>query len=628
MLPDKPRLRHYDAIIVGSGVAGALVAKRLASKSKKVLILEAGPPVSPNLNAYMRQFYSAWTKVPESPFPPDLFADPSTMNIGRPNVLTLTAEAWQDPKKSYLIQKGKHPFASTYERVGGGTAMHWLGTSLRLLPKDFQMRSNPEYQLFTDWPITYDKLEPWYCRAEEEIGVSAKRKEQTYLGLTFSPGYEYPMPPIPQSLTDMVVAQAIDGLTVDGLTLTSKSVRSTPAARNSQPYQSRRVCGGNTNCIPLCPIQAKYDPTVTLNDALSTGNVEICYQTVANRLEIDGTDPTRKISKIFFLQYDKLTSDPVPEDFRTATRYIIAAHAIETPRLLLMSKSPQVPSGVANSSGLVGKNLMDHPFYVPWGLLPEDKQGFPYRGPLSTSGIEDFRDSPLRQKRAAYRIEIGNEGWNFAIGGDPAITTVDFVNGINISGINDGGMDGQSEALFGPELVTRLNSVITRQIRLGFLVEQEPEERNCVCISTDPRNVDHLKLPRPEISYDLSEYTKAGLLAAKKTADAIFARLGAKQLTKIPDSDDPSALDLSDNGTPVRLAYMGAGHIVGTYRMGTTKSNSVVNSDQRSWDHQNLFLIGSGVFPTVATGNPTLTIAALSMRTAETIVNDLKSTPQ
>jgi choline dehydrogenase-like flavoprotein len=614
MLAEKPRLPHYDAIIVGSGVAGALVAKELGRAGKKVLILEAGPPAPVNINSYMRQFYADWSKVPESPYPPDLSKDPSLFNVGRPNSLSLTADKWRNPTKSYLIQTGKSPFASTYERVGGGTAMHWLGTSLRLLPNDFRM--NARFGRFVDWPIDYGKLEEWYCLAEREIGVSADSGDQSYHGLTFS--QEYPMPGIPKSLTDMAVADAVDGLTVDGITLTRASVRSTPAGRNSQPYQNRRVCGGNTNCIPICPIQAKYDPTVTLNDALGTGNVEICYQTVACRLE---ADPDKPISKIFFLQYEDLTGGHSKEDFRTAEKYIIAAHAIETPRLLLMSKTDKMPDGVANGSKLVGKNLMDHPFYVPWALLPEGKQVFPYRGPLSTSGIEDFRDGDFRKTRAAYRIEIGNEGWNFAIGGDPAITTVDFVNGLNISGVNDGGIDGHSEALFGQPLRDRLNSVITRQIRLGFLVEQEPKETNCVGISRE--HVDHLNLPRPEIRYELSDYEKGGLLAAKKTADAIFARLGAKQLTKEPDLDDPSALELSDNGKSLRLLYMGAGHIMGTYRMGDDPKKSVVDSFQKSHDHDNLYLIGSGVFPTAATGNPTLTLAALCLRTAEKIIQSL-----
>ena len=89
------------------------------------------------------------------------------------------------------------------------------------------------------------------------------------------------MPAIPQSLTDKFVATAISGMMIDGQKL---KVRSTPAARNSQPYQQRRVCAGNTNCIPICPIQAKYDPTITLRDAQASGNVEFCYQTVASRI--------------------------------------------------------------------------------------------------------------------------------------------------------------------------------------------------------------------------------------------------------------------------------------------------------------------------------------------------------
>jgi choline dehydrogenase-like flavoprotein len=259
---------------------------------------------------------------------------------------------------------------------------------------------------------------------------------------------------------------------------------------------------------------------------------------------------------------------------------------------------------------------MDHPMFVPWGLLPQS--AYPYRGPLSTSGIEDLRDGKFRTDRAAFRIEIGNEGWNFAVGGDPNITTVDLVNGLNNSLVNP-----NYDALIGPSLVNRLRDVLTRQFRIGFLVEQEPEGKNRVTLST--KHTDGLGLPRPEVYYSLSDYTIRGLAAAKKTADAIFARLNATDYTRIPDKDDPTAIELPPNeaGRRERIRFMGAGHIIGTYRMGDDPQTSVVNSDQRSWDHNNLYLIGSGVFPTSATANPTLTIAALCLRTADKIVQDL-----
>ena len=292
--------------------------------------------------------------------------------------------------------------------------------------------------------------------------------------------------------------------------------------------------------------------------------------------------------------------------------FVIAAHAIETPKLLLMSTNGgRTPNGVANSSGQVGRNLMDHPIYLAWALAPQ--QVFGYRGPLSTSGIESLRDGKFRSERAAFRIEIGNEGWNFPIG-DPFTTTLDFINGGNDSKLNPA-----TEAIYGQNLVTRLNNVLSRQFRLGFLVEQSPEDSNRVTLSEER---DNLNLPRPQITYNLSDYTKKGMAAAKQTADKIFASMNATQFTNEP-SDDPSSFDWPIDGKLTRLRYYGAGHIVGTYRMGGDKNNSVVNHEQRSWDHQNLFLVGSGTFPTVATANPTLTLAALTLRTADVIKNDL-----
>jgi len=152
---------------------------------------------------------------------------------------------------------------------------------------------------------------------------------------------------------------------------------------------------------------------------------------------------------------------------------------------------------------------------------------------------------------------------------------------------------------------------LSRQFRLGFLVEQSAEPSNRVTLSD---RTDHLGLPRPRIAYDLSDYTKRGFAAAKRTADAIFARLGAQQFTQA--APGPATFEYNHE----TFGYFGAGHIVGTYRMGSSRADSVVDANQRSWDYANLYLTGSGTFPTVATGNPTLTLAALALRTADSIL--------
>jgi glucose dehydrogenase len=608
---------NFDAVVVGSGIAGALVARDLGRAGKKVLILEAGREIPPDINRYMQRFFLATAKVPESPYPPEFFSngeltDPATLNAGRPTSLMLGPN-WTDPKQSYLIQNGPFPFGSTYERVGGGTALHWLGTSLRFLPSDFQMKTR--FNRFDDWPISYDDLDKdkensWYGKAERSIGISADVKEQAYLGIKFAEGYDYPMPALPLSLLDQFIERKLAGMTFDGVPL---KVRNTPAARNSQPFDLRRVCAGNTNCIPICPIQAKYDPTITVNEALRTGNVEIRYRSVASEVVVDENG---RVSEIKYLQYQDDTGPQTGEGSVTATVFIIAANAIETPKLLLMSKNEgRTPNGVSNSSGKVGKYLMDHPYHVTWGLVRDEKV-YPYRGPLSTAGIEDLRDSK-RSERGAFRIEIGNEGWNFVVagskkGGDPNVTTLDFINGLNDSGLNQ-----DKKALFGKALTARLNDVITRQLRLGFLIEQSPEESNRIELSTKFK--DNLGLPRPQITYDLSDYTKQGIAAARQASDAIFQRLNADSFTTAAEPQDANSFEWPP-GSKTRLNYLGAGHIMGTYRMGSAKENSVVDREQRSWDHKNLFLVGGGVFPTVGTANPTLTIAALSLWAADTIL--------
>jgi choline dehydrogenase-like flavoprotein len=636
-----------DVVIVGSGFAGSLIANALAKRERpvKIVILEAGDGVPTNINAYMERFYTATAKVPESPYPPSLFddngqafkqgkliEDPGKVAAGRPTALSINARDWADGSTSYLVQNKQSkneqltPFSSTYDRVAGGTS-HWLGTSLRFVPNDFQMKTKygASVPQFVDWPIRYEDLIKDYHRAEEELGVSGNAEEQSFLGITFG-GFSYPMPQIPNSLTDRAIAKALQNLDPAKTSFlgmeqppTEIRVRGLPAARNSQPYKGRRACAGNTNCIPICPIQAKYDPTVSLNEALNHKHVEMISNAVAYDIVV-GDDG--KVSEIKYYKYVFDGTKVVSREARSikARIYVIAANAIETPRLLMMSsKGSRTQNGVANSSGMVGKHLMDHPYYVAWGQLPITADPvFPYRGPLITSGIGDLCDGPFRAQRGAFRVDIGNEAWNFVIAsvvgtGDPNVTAIDFVNGANRSQLNP-----QATAMFGPALTGALNQNITRQFRIGFLVEQTPDPENYVTLSSKFK--DGLDLPRPEISYRLSAYAKAGIVTSYRFKKLLFEKMGATDFTRVADEDPSRWVEKDIDGEKdVPLNYTGAGHIMGTYRMGRTREDSVVDSFQQSHDHENLYLVGSGTFPTGATANPTLTISALALRTADAI---------
>ncbi|QXI46137.1 GMC family oxidoreductase [Pseudomonas anuradhapurensis] len=601
-----------DVIVVGAGMAGSVMAYQLGLAGLKVLVLESGPAIPPNRSEYLERFYTAVLKAPESPYPPEQTEQtPATQFAPRATIQDLITAGSSDPnkaQKSYLVQQGPLLFASTYERVGGGTMWHWMGTALRLLPNDFRMRS--VYQVGVDWPISYDDLQTAYCRAEEEIGVSADVASQSYLGVTFPPGYKYSMHGIPPSLVDQGLGKAVDGTQYQGFTL---KVRQTPAGRNSQNDNGRRVCAGNTSCTPICPIQAKYDATVTMAKALDTGNVRILYQSVASKVQVDASG----VTGIEYIQYQ---NDGTRQNgLAQGKRYVIAAHAIETPKLLLNSVGPHSPNGVANSSGQVGLGLSDHPVYLAWGLMPEGKPLFPFRGPLSTSGIEDMRDGAFRSQRAAWRIEIGNEGWNWSAN-DPYTTVCDYIDGTNIGGANP-----SQQALSGTALVQQLNSVLTRQFRLGFLVEQlEQDPDKAICrVEVSKTFTDGLGLPRPQITYDFSNYTKEGFKQARLAATHIITELmGATELTDFAPKVGPGPQTVFEYDGQ-HYPFFGAGHLMGTYRMGSDSRKSVVNKDQRSWDHPNLFLVGDGVFPTTGTANPTLTITALTFQAADVVASDL-----
>jgi choline dehydrogenase-like flavoprotein len=323
---------------------------------------------------------------------------------------------------------------------------------------------------------------------------------------------------------------------------------------------------------------------------------------VASNITID--EATKEVSSIEYKTYDKIDGPCTGTFTATGTKYIVAAHAIEAAKLLLMSNK-QLPAGIANHSLQVGKNLMDHPMYLGWGLMQEPV--FPFRGPLSTSGIEGTRDGEFRDTRASFRIEIGNEGWNWPAGA-PYSQVIDMVSPMpaDRSGTPTIGV-------FGSELRKNIQRDFTRQFRIGFLIEQLPDD-NCFVVPS-PNCVDNLGIPRPEIHYDFDTYTREGFKAAAAAKEIIFTTLKAENKTGVPVGD--GGVFQYEN---VKYYSQGAGHVMGTHRMGFTRDDSVTDADMKSWDHDNLYIVGCGSFPTTATSNPTLTMMALTFKAADAIL--------
>lgn len=652
----------YDLVIVGGGIAAATVAKTVIEKAAaqrparhpRILILEAGRATAMSADkydTYVQEYQRALAKVPNAPYPANSFApQPDVLDISRP-VMNPDGTTKIPSDSGYFVQMGPLPFGSDYARSLGGTTLHWLGTCLRMLPNDFAMQST--YGRGVDWPLSYDDLKPYYERAEwDVIGVSANVDDQYYPGIDVReffrsadtkkfPGgaYHFPMDRIPSSYLDDYLAKKSAGLVVKLKDASGQEfsfpikISNTPAGRNSQPakgYQpvgavgnadQGQRCEGNSSCIPICPVQAKFNALKVLYQLIvkypdrdplpgeePRARVSVRSQCVASRVQ--HTQEKGKKGTVTGVTYKNYFDDgsPVVEETVQAKIYVLAANAIENATLLLASNA-------ANNSDQVGRNLMDHPLLLTWGLL-EDNAGA-YRGPGSTSGIPAFRDGAYRSQNTAFRVEIGNWGWNFPENA-PYDTVHDLV----------GGGEAGHAKLYGRELREKLGEILPRQFRIAWELEQDPEQTNRVTI--DDRFLDRLGNHRPVIHYDLSDYVRASLPWAAEASKQLFKALGIANKVRRPeykpgdythwDPNDPSAVTYQGETYWVR----GAGHVVGTHRMGDDPDTSVVDDHQRSHDLPNLFIVGCGSMPTLGTSNPTLTMTALAIRTGDFIAEQLK----
>lgn len=503
-------------VIVGSGVAGALIGWRLAESGHQVTILEAGPQVK--REEAVRRYRQSVVQSLDAPYPPAEFAGVPILGD------------WE----SHLRQEGPELFMGVYLRLLGGTTWHWLGTALRLHPSDFRMHTL--YGVGQDWPLSYEDLEPWYDKAELALGVS---------------GPQGPLPIIPQAGVDRLFAQAAQALGWQVVPL--------PQARLSRSHQGRPACCGSASCIPICPIGAKYDATIHLKLAQAAGAEILTHHQVA---ELQRGASGRVNSALCL----RPKGEPVTV---TGDCFVLAAHAVETPRLLLLS-------GLANSSDQVGRNLMGGRAVMSWGLAEQPAN--PYRAPLATSGFLEFRDNESRGEQSGFLTTIATDGWPAGYG-PPEVSSELIANGLR-----------------GHELRSTLQDRIARQVALVSTVEELPRPENRITLAREWPDV--VGLPRPRVQYHPAEpYTQRGMLRAERVHSEIFEAARVSEVSHA-DSVDPA-------------------YLLGTTRMGHDPATSVVDASLRCHDHPNLYLVGSQVFPTSGTAPPTLTIAALALRLAD-----------
>jgi choline dehydrogenase-like flavoprotein len=515
-------LPKVDVCIVGLGAGGATVAMRLAEAGFSVVGLEAGPHWDP-----ARDFVN----------------DKELMDRKFHWDMPVTFDG--DPSEAIVNVTGHTAWG-----VGGGTN-HYEAATPRFHASDFKTYSTDG--VGRDWPITYEDLAPSYLMAERQLGVS-----------TPYPDVDLPQmpravnPPHGLSYASQVIKKGCDKL----------GIRSYPGpcAINSRPYDGRPACNYCGFCMAGCQIRANGNTLVTHIPRAMKRGARIRANCYAREVTVDKAG--RAASVIYF--------DPAGrEQEQPANIIVLACFSVETPRLMLNSTSSLFPDGIANSSGLVGKNFMTHLTVGTSAIFPEPLDGF--RGfPMENLVTFDFYNTdPDRGFARGYKLS--------AAGG---ATPVDFAN--------------LEPSLWGSEL-KRHAELYRFYHGMTAIAEALPDDNNTITI--DPVAKDKFGVPVARMKHRKSERDAKVIEHEVATMRMILEAAGAKKFY-------------------VRKAR--SGHLMGTTRMGNDPRTSVANSWGQCHDVENLFLATSGLFVTGAAVNPTLTIVALANRTSDYIIAKAK----
>lgn len=530
----KRRVIESDVCIIGSGISAAMLADRLArTTSQRIVVVEAGDEAPPLSRRYaLRDRYLAYG---ESPWP-------------------------NDHLDGYEIEG---PLQSRSMQVGG-LAMHWGGVTPRWSPEDFKSRSL--FGVGTDWPITYDDLDPFYQEAEELMGVAGEQGPPA-----MDPrGKPFPMAPIPLTYN---LALLREWTAKAGITMWSQ-----PSAKNSRPYDGRAACCRNDTCSPICPTGAKYSPDFTWDRLRATNRVTLLPRTLVRRLVLG--DGSMRIASAHGVQRTARGRGSDVE-FRAKT-FVVAAGYVWSSHLLLLSAGSRVPAGIANRSGTVGKYLSGHRSQQAYIALPF--RMFPGMNTQHSLVTKQFMRTPVGRRYLRHDLRVWES--NFSRG--PRLRRDD---GTLMLG-DDIMRDWRERTQTGVARVRAYYDVI-------------PDRSSELTLDRSRRNAWGDPLPRlsfrdaPE-SAALRSYSVAALRALFER----MARAGGGEVLQMVDDDGPGWQD----------------HPAGGCRMGNDPATSVVDEWGRSHDHENLFIVGAPSCVSGSCANATLTFCALALRSAAEMV--------
>jgi len=585
-------LPECEVLIVGSGAGGGVAAWVLARAGYQVVVLEKGPSLdsssfsNDDIKFGYRDFFTQ-----------DILIEPRTFR-----------------QTSSAVAKVNH--AMPLSRCVGGGTVHYGAASLRFLPDHFRMASlygTPPGSTLTDWPITYNDLEPHYTAIEQAIGIAGlapgfappqgypgyiEQPPPNALAAGFGQHYskQYPLPPVAQRYEAIAFRDATYRL--------GYHPYPTPCAINTvEGFQGRHACVNCGFCNGWgCPNGAKSSTLTTLlRSAVATGKCTIRPESYAFRVTLDAQG---RAKSVLYLDRNLAVQE------QPARLIILACSTVDTPRLALLSACSAQPHGLGNShSGMVGENLTTHATPTVVVQITDGVHSWDtYRGAWNTISIDDF------QNLASFgdlpgSITFPRGGVVSAVGPSPAYPVgsggpISLALGIiKPPGFYTGGGNAfLPSGGWGAGFMQAMASGYGTSAYLLGVCEDLPQASNRVDL--DPTVRDVYGFPVARITYTshpndlaVSEYV-ANRLAA--IGDAMLATIRA------PGSTVAAPTQSMDEAPRYFV------HQHGTMRMGTSPSTSVVNKYGRFWDIANLYVADGSLFPTAGGYNPTHTIEALA----------------